>query len=185
MQLTFTKRAGKHDDLTITRASGPAQAIQCPKQGIIPHDMVHYAVESVLADRGFLSMVETGAAADFTTQGGDSEEAVERLVETFQAELWGGRVAADDLIATYEHACGARGHPAAPVAAADIDAIRAQLNRLSERWTSLAVNEAMTLELSSRGREMLRVPGSVGLRAVERSRSKDRARRFSINRSDC
>ncbi|WP_294266196.1 hypothetical protein [uncultured Sphingomonas sp.] len=109
--------------------------------------MVHYAVESVLADRGFLSMVKDGAAADFTTQGGDGEEGVERLVETFRAELWGGRVAADDLIATYENACNARGHPAVPVTAAHIDAIRERLTRLSERWAGLAVNEAMTLEL--------------------------------------
>ncbi len=36
MHLTFTKRAGKYDDLKITRASGPAQAIPCPKTGHHP-----------------------------------------------------------------------------------------------------------------------------------------------------
>lgn len=45
MQLSFHKRAGKYDDLLIERADGTTEAIQCPKQGMIPHDMVHYAVE--------------------------------------------------------------------------------------------------------------------------------------------
>jgi len=53
----------------------------------IPHDMVHYAVESVLTHRGFLGLVGDGQGAGFTTTGGDSEEAIERLVESFQAEM--------------------------------------------------------------------------------------------------
>ena len=36
--------------------------------------------------------------------GADSEEAIGRLVETFEAEMWGGQVPVVDLIATYEHA---------------------------------------------------------------------------------
>ncbi|PPU04588.1 hypothetical protein XacyCFBP1159_22365 [Xanthomonas arboricola pv. corylina] len=34
-----------------------AESIDCPKQGIIPHDMVHYAVESTLHKRGFICRV--------------------------------------------------------------------------------------------------------------------------------
>ena len=112
MELTFIKLSGKSDDLTIVRDGGAAETIICPKQGIIPHDMVHYAVETVLAHGGFLSLVKDGQAADSTISGTDVHESVERLVETFQAEMWGGSVPAADLIATYEHACDARGHPA-------------------------------------------------------------------------
>lgn len=147
MRLTFTKRGGKHDDLVIDRAERPPEKIACPKQGIIPHDMVHYAVENALAHRGFLGLVAGGAAAAFETTGGESEEAIERLVETFQAELWGGRVPSADLIATYEHACCARGHPAVPVSPADVDAIRARLEQLTEKWAALPVNESLTLEM--------------------------------------
>ncbi|WP_315763572.1 hypothetical protein [Sphingomonas sp. Y38-1Y] len=147
MQLTFTKRAGKYDELTLVREGGATETIACPKQGIVPHDMVHYAVETVLAQRGFLSMVKDGSPADFSAQGGEGEEAVERLVETFQAELWGGRVPASEMIATYEHACHARDHAVAAVTEHDIEAIRARLDTLSERWTALPVNDAMTLEL--------------------------------------
>ena len=146
MRLTFTKRDGKHDELVIDRPDQPAAAVQCPKQGIIPHDMVHYAVESVLAHRGFLGMIADGAAAEFQTQGGESEEAIERLVECFQAEMWGGRVPAEELLATYDLACEARGHAAAPVSAGDVDGVRARLDELTAEWAAVPVNGSLTLE---------------------------------------
>jgi hypothetical protein len=146
MRLTFTKRDGKYDDLAIARPDGPAETIQCPKQGIIPHDMVHFAVESALAHRGFLGMVADGNAAEFATQGGDSEEAIERLVECFQAEMWGGRVPAADLLATYELACKARGHPPAPVSVDDVDNVRGRLDELTAEWAAVPVNGSLTVE---------------------------------------
>jgi hypothetical protein len=145
MELTFTKGSGKYDTLTLVRSDGREERIMCPKQGIIPHDMVHYAVERALVHRGFLSLVEDGRGTDFATGGGDSEEAVERLVEAFQAEMWGGRVPAMDLIATYEHACAARGHGVAPVSVEDVEAIRATLDELTGAWAALSVGEALTL----------------------------------------
>lgn len=145
MELTFTKRDGKYDDLVIRRAGIADESVACPKQGIIPHDMVHYAVESILVQRGFLSLAKDGQSAGYATQGGDEEEAIERLVETFQAELWGGRVPAAELIATYEHACAARGHAVSPVATDDVEAIRLRLDDLSRRWAAVGVNEALVL----------------------------------------
>ena len=89
MRLTFTKGPAKYDWLDIVRGDGSAAPrIDCPKQGIIPHDMVHYAVESVLAARGFLGGIAEGAAATYET-GDAHAEAVERLVETIQAETKG------------------------------------------------------------------------------------------------
>jgi hypothetical protein len=147
MRLIFTKRGGKYDDLLIERPGGPAETIRCPKQGIIPHDMVHYAIESTLAHRGFLGLVADGKAASFATAGGDSEEAVERLVECFQAEMWGGPVSAEDLLAAYEHACEARGHSSVPVSVGDVENIRASLDDLTAKWAAVAVNASLTVEL--------------------------------------
>jgi hypothetical protein len=147
MRLTFTKRNGKYDDLSIERDSGPGETLACPKQGIIPHDMVHYAVESTLSQGGFLRLVEDGRPAAFTTSGGDAEEATERLVEVFQAELWGGRVPVVELLATYRHACAAHEHPAAPVSEADIQAIRDRLDELLAQWSALPVNSSLTLTM--------------------------------------
>lgn len=150
MKLTFVKRAGKFDELTIVREGGGAEAVHCPKQGILPHEMVHYAVESVLAHRGFLSLVRDGESADFATRGGDAEDSIERLVEAFQAEMWGGRVTAADLLDTYVHACAARGHPCAPVTPADVEAIRGRLDELTPAWSALGIDAALTLQFPSR-----------------------------------
>jgi hypothetical protein len=147
VRLTFTKRSGKHDDLVIDRDGRVLESIPCPKQGIIPHDMVHFAVESTLARRGFLALVADGESAGFRTKGGVSEEAIERLVEVFQAEMWGGRVAAAEFIETYEHACEARGHSAVSVTSEDVDAVRMRLDQLTSDWRDVPVNGSMTLEI--------------------------------------
>lgn len=148
MRLVFTKGAGKHDDLLIEREDLPPRSIACPKQGIIPHDMVHHAVESVIAHRGFWTMVADGQEAGFAMDGaGDSEESVERLVETFQAEMWGGRVPVADFLATYAHACDARGHAAMPVSPDDVAAIRERLDMLTVEWAGVPVGGALTLDL--------------------------------------
>ena len=144
MQLTFTKRHGKFDELLVQRDGLPPETVTCPKQGIIPHDMIHYAIESTVAHRGFLSLLREGRPVAFTTTGGDVEVAVERLVETFQAEMWGGRVPASDLLGVYEHACG--GSPlVAPVSAADVEQIRAKLDGLTERWAALPLGKSLSL----------------------------------------
>lgn len=146
MEMHFTKRDAKNDDLTIVRSGGATETIACPKQGIIPHDMVHYAVENVLCHRGFLSLVDEGQSVAFAVvDAGDSEEAVERLVETFQAEMWGGQVAAEDLLATYAHACGARGHGVATISLADVAAIRDRLDALSAEWAAIPLNGTLSL----------------------------------------
>lgn len=147
MRLTFTKRGGKYDDLLIERPDRAPETIACPKQGIIPHDMVHYAVESTLVHGGFLSLLADGQPAKFTTTGGDAEEAVERLVESFQAEMWGGRVSAEELLATYEHACDARGHASVPVSVTDVENIRARLEELTAAWDGVPLNSSLTVEL--------------------------------------
>lgn len=146
-RLTFTKGGGKHDQLRIERGTGAPETIACPKQGIIPHDMIHYAVESTLARRGFLSLVADGNSASFATSGGAVGDATERLVETFQAELWGGRVSASDLIATYEQACAASGHAIMPVGNAEIEAVRGRLDELGAEWENLPVGGTLSLRL--------------------------------------
>ena len=145
MHLTFTKGTGKYDNLHIERSGLPLEMIQCPKQGIIPHDMIHYAVESVVPHRGFLSLLREGQPASFSTQGDEVADAIERLVETFQAEMWSGRVSASDAIAMYEHGCAASGHAAAPVSKQDIEAIRVWIDELSAAWSNVPEKGKLTV----------------------------------------
>ena len=143
MRLAFTKGSGKYDRLEVRRDGAAPATIDCPKQGIIPHDMVHYAVESVMAARGFLSSLADGAPP-----GGESAEAIERLVETIQAEAWSGPAPADELIALYEIACDARGSKVIPVDAAAIDAIRARMADLTAQWSAVPVGSTLTLDFA-------------------------------------
>ena len=98
-----------------------------------------------MAHRGFLSLVAGGDTVSIDRANGDSEAAIERLVETFQAEMWGGRVAIEELFATYEHACTASGHAVAPVSHRDIAEIRARIDTLSADWEAIPVRGSLSL----------------------------------------
>ena len=144
MRLVFTKGAGKTDTMTVVRPGRADEAIDCPKQRIIPHDMVHYAVESVLAARGFLGRVE---AADFRMESQAESDGVERLVEVFQGDGWsGGTASAEAMIDLYRVTCAARGCPMLAVDAATILAIRGRIGELDAAWGTVAVGESLTLE---------------------------------------
>ncbi|MBL8518896.1 MAG: hypothetical protein JNM76_18195 [Betaproteobacteria bacterium] len=146
MQLVFTKGADKNDRLDIHRDDGAVETIQCPKQRIIPHDMVHYAVEHTLVKRGFLGRVKDGERAMFTMLPEAESDAVERLVEVFQGDGWsGGGSAAADMIDLYRVTCDARGCPMLPVTAADIDAVRERIAELDTAWQGVPVGGVLTL----------------------------------------
>ncbi len=147
MLLRFTKGSGKFDRLNITSAAGSQPPIQCPKQGIIPHDMVHFAVEAEVATIGFLGGIAAGGDAGFRA-GTDNphHRAVERLVETMQAEAWGGVPVSDaDFIAMYRVTCDARGDQPFDLSPPVLAAIRARLTDLTARWSSVPVGGTLDL----------------------------------------
>lgn len=151
MKLVFTKSGGsnpaKYDRLDMVTDTGPLAPIDCPKQGIIPHDMVHFAVESEVATLGFLGLAAAGGDTGFAAGNQDAHaRAIERLVETVQAEAWGGAPVSDaDFIALYNLTCEARGDTPLALDAAAIAGIRARLADLTARWQ--VVKPGSTLEL--------------------------------------
>ena len=109
MRLVFTKGPGKYDYMDVLRASLPTQRVDCPKQRIIPHDMVHYAVEHTLRTRGFLGRVKDGEAAGFEMKAEAQSDSVERLVEVFKGDEWsGGTTPAAEMLEMYRITCQAR-----------------------------------------------------------------------------
>jgi hypothetical protein len=147
MQLIFTKGAEKSDLLTVQRANADAEEIVCPKQRIIPHDMVHFAVEHWLEQRGFLSRVRDGERAAFTMQPEATSDAVERLVEVFQGDAWSGSTTpAEEMIDLYRVTCQARECPMLEVSAADIDAVRQRMAELTVQWEAVPVGGQMRLQ---------------------------------------
>jgi hypothetical protein len=150
MQLTFTKGSGKFDRLDIVTDAGAQPPIDCPKQGIIPHDMVHFAVESEVATIGFLGGIAAGGGSGFTAGADDPHHrAVERLVETVQAEAWsGGPVADAEFITLYHVTCDARGDTPLALDAATIAAIRGRIADLTGRWVAVPVGGTLVLSLA-------------------------------------
>ena len=148
MKLIFTKGSGKTDQLDIYNGSAAKQTLMSPKQRIIPHEMVHYAVEHTLQQRGFLHRVRDGEAATFTMAPEAEADGVERLVEVFQGDAWSGSSsAAADMIEMYRVTCNARACPMLAVDEAAIEAVRTYMKELSEKWDAVTVGQSLELVL--------------------------------------
>lgn len=147
VKISFIKGSGKYDRMVIDRGDA-TESIDCPKQRIIPHDMVHYAVECTLHKRGFLGRVRDGEAAGFRMVAESESDGVERLVEVFQGDAWsGGTSPPEDMIELYQVTCRARGCAPLPVSHDDILAVRSRIAELDAEWQALAVGQVVTLEL--------------------------------------
>ena len=148
MKATFTKGPGKYDQMQVERSNGSTEVIDCPKQRIIPHDMVHYAVESVLQKRGFMHRVKDGEAASFQMTPEAESDGVERLVEVFQGDAWsGGKTALAEMLALYQVTCEERACPPLPLQVDDMAAIRAAMESLDQEWQALPVGASLTVVL--------------------------------------
>jgi hypothetical protein len=115
-------KTDKCDRLRFVRSDGSQCEISMPRQGTLPHDLVHYVVESALPlKHGFLGLVAAGADARFvmqtahdTTNGDVETQAVqaEAVVEALQAQLWSGSFNRESFLDGAASASACRGKPA-------------------------------------------------------------------------
>jgi hypothetical protein len=147
MEILFTKCSGKYDRMNVVRPGAAGQSVDCPKQGIIPHEMVHYAVESVLQKRGFIARVVAGEAAAFQMESEPETDGVERLVEVFQADGWSGwSNSPDDMLELYRSTCTAFQCAPLAIGPADIEAVRRRILELTEQWRAVPVGKSLSLQ---------------------------------------
>lgn len=145
MKFAFEKlKDGKYDRLRIER-DGRVEEIACPKIGGIPHDMVHFAVENIMHERGFLRRVADGEALSFRMDVNIASDQMERLVEVMQADAISGHPPAGDLIDMYRVTCDARGVAPYPVTEGHIQALRAEMARLEKLWAQTPPGGRLTL----------------------------------------
>ena len=147
IRLTFTKLSGKYDKLVI-QGKGRELAIDCPKQGIIPHDLIHYAIEKVMGLRGFVRLItENRPEAELMHADYDALLG-EALVETLQAEMWSGAPPDDaaflDMLAVTMEA---RKQKLKPLAPALIGELRAEIAHLTEAWNRVTPYKTLVVEL--------------------------------------
>jgi hypothetical protein len=160
MKLTATKsaRSDKLDHLLCERTDGTRTAVAMPRQGILPHDLIHFVVESTLGYRhGFLGEVANGADIAFAmqmshdvTHTAPSPQLAhaEAIVESLQAQLWSGAFDQDMFQEGINGACLVR-NCAPPIlhehAGQQLyDAVLA----LGQRWQALPFHASMTLEMT-------------------------------------
>lgn len=145
-RVIFEKRDGKYDAMFIERGAA-LEEIACPKQPPIPHDMFHYAIERVLEKRGFIHRAVAGEGGGFRMTPEAESDAVERLVETMQADSWSGRPPASDVIDMFQTTCAARGTEPIALSEDAIAAIRSEIDRLAAEWSALPTRGRMILEI--------------------------------------
>ena len=158
---------GVGSDALEAKASGRA-AIRfvTPHKGPVPHDAVHLFVERAFGlQRGFWGLVAEGLAPDdlqaLASAGGHPSASragapdpgivqllqAERLVEIFEADLWGGGQGDEaDLLALAGIACASSHVPLPSVPNGAVARVRADLSAFARTWTSVPQGGEVELE---------------------------------------
>ena len=159
MKLTATKSAktGRLDHLLCTRADGTSTSVAMPRQGILPHDLIHYVVESTLGYRnGFLGEVANGADIAFAMQmshdlahTAPSPELsqAEAIVESLQAQLWSGAFDQAMFDEGLRSACAMHDCVSPRLDAAYGRQLYDAVIALGQRWQQMPFHAALMLEM--------------------------------------
>ncbi len=153
-------KTDKYDRLRFLRSDGSETSSSMPRQGTLPHDLVHYVVESTLRLRhGFLGLVAAGADARFVMQAvheaanpAVETEAVqaEAVVEALQTQLWAGCFDRDAFVEGARSASAARGKPAFDFSHVDPQAaLYMRALALKERWDQVPYHQSFELDFSA------------------------------------
>ena len=165
MRITIIK-GERTDQVQALRPDGTRVCTSFPHKGPIPHDAVHFHVESALAmGNAFWGMVAEGRHPDevaaVAKAGGHAsasraavpDEAIiqlvqaERAVECFEADLWSGSGTSPQTIRdTVAAGCAQSLVPAFEISDEAINNIRSSLTGLAKRWSSAVPGERLVLE---------------------------------------
>lgn len=167
MRITIIK-GEREDSIEAVRGDGSHVRTSFPHKGPLPHDLVHFVVESELGiDRGFWGMVAAGrhpeeiaglakAAGHASAKRAGVPDAsivplvqAERAVECFEADLWsggGGGGDPDNVRAMVAAGCEQSLVPGIVLSDAATARIRASLLELLDAWSALPRGHAITLD---------------------------------------
>lgn len=160
-EIKFTKATAEQRDLlTIVRQDGSVSKVAL-EPGFIQHDLMHYAVETILKIRGgFLDLVMQGRAiSDFDQPESEWDfqlpiEAthVEVYVGLFQLELWNGQPH-DDFANEIERVCREQGVPLPRlIGTGELRRIRRCFAEVNHAWEQLLPGETLTLPFNLQGK---------------------------------
>jgi hypothetical protein len=157
-------RSDKLDQLRCVRRDGSTTGCAMPRQGILPHDLIHYVVESTLGWRhAFCGMVASGVdIGPLMEQSHDpsnrllADQAMhaEAVVESLQAQLWSAGAdpdAFDDalFLEGVRSACHARARSVPPLPAGTGRMLFDAVLALNARWQAVPWYGVLELELTA------------------------------------
>jgi hypothetical protein len=162
MKLIATKqgKAEKYDVLRCVRQNGTQTSANMPRQGVLPHDLIHYVVETALGyDHGFLGLVAKGGDFAYVmeqTHGNHNQQIAhqaihaEALVESLQAQIWSGYFDHEQFLAGLEGACSMRGASMPDLSAInpEIDLYKGVL-ALAQRWQQVPFYASLELDMQT------------------------------------
>ena len=161
MKLIATKqgKSDKYDLLRCVRRDGTATATTMPRQGVLPHDLIHYVVETAMRyDHGFLGLVAKGAELKYSMEQTHdmrnrliAEQAIhaEAIVESLQAQLWSGEFNAQQFHHGLEGACGMRERSVPNFGGLDLhQELYQRVVELGVRWQEVPYYGSLELEMA-------------------------------------
>jgi hypothetical protein len=149
------QQGGKYDHLRVVRDDGSETTCEMPRQGVLPHDLVHAVVESRLQMQdGFLGLVGKGADIAFAEKNfRDYIDPIrhfevaqaESVVEGLQTQLWAGEFDVDAFLAGVSGACAMRNVAVPVMSETDGYLMFAQAINLNAQWQQVSVKAEFVL----------------------------------------
>jgi hypothetical protein len=146
-------KSAKLDRLRYTRLDGSNDEIDMPRQGILPHDLVHAIVEEGFGLKGgFLTLIADGLSPQFMLSKelpkNHATGVAESVVEAMQTQLAQGYFDYESFYYGTEMACASRDIFDIPT----LDPVKALtiFNRgltLNQQWQPLSETQSLTLEI--------------------------------------
>lgn len=146
-------KTAKRDRLRFIRIDNSQEEIEMPRQGILPHDLVHALVEQGFSLKdGFMSLVAMGASPAFLMSKAlpQTEHTViaESVVEAMQTQLAQGHMDYPSFIYGVETACASRGINHYPVLSLEsANTIFLEALALNEHWRLLTETQTLALTI--------------------------------------
>ena len=165
MRITITK--GERDDrIEAVRADASSVHTTFPHKGPMPHDAVHFYVETALGiPNAFWGRLATGSGPEeiakiakaaghaSASRASIPEDSIisliqaERAVECFEADLWGGSDCSPQTIReTIAAGCAQSRVPPVEITDQVIENIRSSLNDLAKRWSASMPGDRLVLD---------------------------------------
>jgi hypothetical protein len=143
MRITITK-GEREDRIEALRSDGSHVATSFPKKGPLPHDLVHFVVESELAKAAGHASAKRAGVADASII---AIVQAERAVECFEADLWGGSHGDPQTFREVIAAgCAQSLVPAIGLSDESLQRIRARLVELRGQWGKMGRGESLVLD---------------------------------------